>query len=218
VPELVVTDDVPGEAVRRFLQAAPIEVALAGGSTPRPFYERLAQADPGHDWSVLRLYPTDERCVPPNHPDSNARMIEEALVSRLPPTPRGPNLHRFPPTCDPERAERELRLLAGWSRPRLDLAILGLGQDGHTASLFPGDPALEETERWVARVRRPDHDRLTLTLPVLSSAPTAIFLVSGGAKRTALRSVMDGADVPAARVRSRDVVVIADRAAAEGLA
>jgi 6-phosphogluconolactonase len=218
VPELVVTDDLPGEAVRRFLRADPVDVALAGGSTPRPFYERLAGADLGHPWSVLGLFPTDERCVPPDHPDSNRRMIEEALLSRLPPEPHPPYLHRLPSTCDPERAEWELREFAGWNVPRLDLAILGLGEDGHTASLFPGDPALDETERWVARVRRPDHDRLTLTLPVLSSAPTAMFLVSGAAKRAALRSLMEGEDIPAARVRSREIVVIADPAAAEGLA
>jgi 6-phosphogluconolactonase len=218
VPELVVTEDVSGEAVRRFLRTDPVHVALPGGSTPRPFYERLAGADLGHDWSELFLFPTDERCVPPDHPDSNVRMIEEALLSRLPPTPRGPYLHRLPPTCDPDRAELELRELAGWTVPRLDLAVLGLGADGHTASLFGGDPALDEAERWVARVKRPDHDRLTLTLPVLSSAPTAMFLVSGEEKRAAVHSLLEGEDIPAARVRSREVVVIADRAAAEGLA
>jgi 6-phosphogluconolactonase len=218
VPELVVTDDLPGEAVRRFLRADPVDVALAGGSTPRPFYERLADADLGHEWSILGFVPTDERCIPLDHPDSNARMIEEALLSRLPPKPRGPSFHPLPSTCDPDRAEWELREFAGWSRPRLDLAILGLGEDGHTASLFPGDPALDESERWVARVRRPDHDRLTLTLPVLSSAPTAIFLVAGEAKRRALRALLDSEDIPAARVGSSEIVVIADRDAAEGLA
>ena len=97
---------------------------------------------------------------------------------------------------------------------RLDLAVLGLGQDGHTASLFPGDPALDETERWVVRVERPDHPRLTLTLPLLSSALIAMILVTGESKRDALRRLLARDDIPAARVRSNRVVVIADAAAA----
>jgi len=91
--------------------------------------------------------------------------------------------------------------------------LLGLGEDGHTASLFPGDAALDVTGRWVARVERPDHRRLTLTLPVLSAASTALFLVSGAGKREALRKLLAGDDIPAARVRARAVLVIADREA-----
>jgi 6-phosphogluconolactonase len=97
--------------------------------------------------------------------------------------------------------------------PRLDLALLGLGEDGHTASLFPGDPALDERARYVVAVDRPDHPRLTLTVPVLSAAATAVFLATGKHKRTSLRRLLDGDDIPAARIRAERVVVVADEAA-----
>lgn len=213
MPELIVTDDVAGEALKVFLRMNPGNVALAGGSTPRPFYERLAPADLGPGWSVLDLFFTDERCVPPDHPDSNFRMVSESLLSRIP-TP-GPMVWRMPAeTCDAERYESALREFAGGTRSFLDLAILGLGEDGHTASLFPGDPALREDERWVARVERTPHARLTLTLPVLSAAGTAMFLVTGASKRPALRRFLDGENIPAARVEARTVLLIADAAAA----
>jgi 6-phosphogluconolactonase len=208
VTELLVTEDVAGTAVDAFLGARPRRVALAGGRTPRACYERLSTV--GYPWSEVDVLFTDERCVPPDHPDSNAGMVFESLIHRLDPRPR---VHVMPGvTCDADVHERSLRTaLAG---RRLDLAVLGLGQDGHTASLFSGDPALDETERWVVRVERPDHPRLTLTLPVLSSAPIAMFLVAGESKRDALRKLLDGEDIPAARVRSHRVVVIADAATA----
>src|SRR5207253_8703768 len=98
-----------------------------------------------------------------------------------------------------------------------DLLFQGLGEDGHTASLFPGDPALGVTDRLVVLVERPDHTRMTLTLPVLSAARLAVFLVSGVGKREPLRELMSGGGIPAARVASERVVVLADRDAAEGL-
>lgn len=206
--ELLVTEDVAGTAVDVFLGARPRRVALAGGRTPRAFYERLSTV--GYPWLEVDVLFTDERCVPPEHPDSNAGMVFESLLSRLDPRPR---VHVMPGvTCDADALERSLRTaLAGL---RLDLAVLGLGQDGHTASLFPGDPALDETERWVVRVEGPDHPRLTLTLPVLSSAQIAMFLVTGESKRDALLRLLDGEDIPAVRVRSDRVVVIADASAA----
>ena len=206
--ELVVTDDVVGSAVAAFLEIGPRVVALAGGSSPRPFYERLASTD--YPWSEVDVLFTDERCVPPDHPDSNAGMIDHALLSRLDPSPR---VHRMPgETCDAESHETALRRRFG--ALRLDLAVLGLGTDGHTASLFPGDPALDERIRWVARVDRPDHPRITLTVPVLSSARMAMFLVAGKEKRDALARLMAGEDIPAARVTSDRVLVLADLAAA----
>lgn len=206
--KLVVTEDVAGTAVDAFLGARPRRVALAGGRTPRAFYERLSTV--AYPWSEVDVLFTDERCVPPDHPDSNAGMVFESLLSRLRPSPR---VHAMPgATCDAEVHERSLRMALGGLR--LDLAVLGLGQDGHTASLFPGDPAVDETERWVVRVERPDRPRLTLTLPVLSSAPMAMFLVVGESKRDALRRLLAGDDIPAARVRSDRVVVITDTAAA----
>jgi 6-phosphogluconolactonase len=206
--ELVVTGDVPRAAVDAFLEIGPRLVALAGGRTPRPFYERLAEVD--YPWGEVDVVFTDERCVPADHPDSNVRMAEENLLSRLHPRPR---VHAMPGTaCDEAAYEAELR--RAFPDIRLDLAVLGLGEDGHAASLFPGDPAVGETERWVARVDRPDHPRLTLTIPVLTSAAVAMFLVSGESKRDALRALFDGDDIPATRVRSDRVMVIADPAAA----
>jgi 6-phosphogluconolactonase len=208
VAELVVTEDVAGTAQAEFLSIQPRVVALAGGTTPRAFYERLAGTE--YPWPDVDVLFTDERCVPPEHPDSNLRMAREALLSRL---DRPPRVHPMPgEACDADGAEAALRSALG--RRPLDLAVLGLGADGHTASLFPGDPALAEATRWVARVERPDHPRLTLTLPVLSSSRVAMFLVSGEGKRRALERLLRGADIPAAMVRAGRVLVIADPAAA----
>lgn len=202
--ELVVTDDLVGVAVGEFMKAAPRVLALAGGVTPRPFYERLASIE--YPWSGVDVLFTDERCVPPDHPDSNVGMLDRTLFSRLDPPPR---VHRMAgETCDADAHEVALRRTFG--ALRLDLAILGLGKDGHTASLFPGEPVLEERVRWVARVSRPDHPRITLTLPVLSSARLAMFLVAGAEKRDAVAQLVAGEDIPAARVRADRVVVVAD--------
>ena len=206
--ELVVTDDLVGAAVGEFLNAAPRIVALAGGTTPRPLYERLASVD--YAWSEVDVLFTDERCVPPEDPASNVGMIDRALLARLDPPPR---VHRMPgEPCDAELHEAALRRTFG--ALQLDLAILGLGADGHAASLFPGDPALDERVRWVARVDRPDHRRITLTLPVLSSARLALFLVAGEGKRDAVARLTAGDDIPAARVAAERVLVVADPAAA----
>jgi 6-phosphogluconolactonase len=206
---LVVAEDVAGTAVDVFLAVEPRVVALSGGTTPGPFYERLGGVD--YPWTEVTTLPADERCVPADHPDSNRGLIERTLVRRLDPLPR---TVWFPGNaCDQVLAEAELRQAFG-PDIALDLAVLGLGADGHTASLFPGDPALEETERWVVRVERPDQPRLSLTFPVLSSASTALFLVSGPEKRPILRRFLDGDDIPARRVRAPEVVVVADPTAA----
>ena len=208
---MVVTEDVAAAAAEHVIALRPRTIALAGGRTPRALYERLAGAD--LPWPSMALWFGDERCVPPDHPDSNERMAREALLDHVP-----AEVHRMPgEDCDAAAYERELRDAFGASGsdvPRFDLVLLGLGADGHTASLFPGDPALNERERLVARVERPDHTRLTLTLPVLSAAAEALFLVTGAEKRDALRELLAGASIPAARVRAERVVVIADREAA----
>lgn len=211
--ELWVGEDIASAAGLAFVDAAPKSVALAGGSTPRVFYEELARDHADHPWQELEVFFSDERCVPPDHPDSNYRMAEEALLSKLPAP--GAKVHRMPGEfCDAEGYERELRAVLG-DRPVFDLVILGLGEDGHTASLFPGDPALDETERLVARVERPDHARLTLTLPVLSAARMAMFLVAGESKRRALRRLLADEGIPATRVAAQRILVVADTAAAE---
>ncbi|HZA26314.1 MAG TPA: 6-phosphogluconolactonase [Actinomycetota bacterium] len=205
--ELRVVDDLAAANADLFLEVAPKTIALGGGTTPRPCYERLASVE--YDWTEVDVFFGDERCVPPAHPDSNFRMAHEALLSRVP-----ARVHRMQgESCDAPAYERELRDVLG-PNPALDLAILGLGEDGHTASLFPGDPGLDETDRLVVRVERPDHPRLTLTLPVLSGAPVAVFLVEGARKREALRLLLVGGDIPAARVAAERVVILADPAAA----
>jgi 6-phosphogluconolactonase len=205
--ELVVTDDMAGEAVRLFREVCPRTLVLAGGETPRATYQRLAQEK--YPWEGVDVFFGDERCVPPDHPDSNYRMANETLLSLVP-----ARVHRmWGESCDAESYERELRDIFG-GLPRFDFVFLGLGADGHTASLFPGDRALDENERWAVRVRRPGHERLTLTLPVLSAASHAVFLVAGAEKRDALRRMMAGEDVPANRVAAERVVVLADAAAA----
>jgi len=209
--ELRVVDDLAEQGAELFLALRPRTVALAGGATPRRLYERLAQLD--YAWAETDVCFGDERCVPPNHPDSNFRMASEALLSHV-----RARVHHMPgETCDAAGYEEELAGIFGRDLPRFDLVFLGLGADGHAASLFPGDPALDERERWVVRVERADHARLTMTLPVLSAARTAVFLVSGEAKREALRLLMAGAGIPAARVAAERVVVLADSVAARGV-
>ncbi len=206
--ELLVAEDLPSAALGLFLAVGPRTVALAGGSTPRAFYEVLAEAD--YPWNEVEVFFGDERCVPPDHPDSNFRMAREALLSKVP-----ARVHPMPgESCDAAGYEAELAEVLGPGVPSLDLVLLGVGDDGHTASLFPGDPALEERHRLVVRVDRPDHPRLTLTLPVLSAARVAVFLVGGASKRDALGRLLEGGDVPAARVAAERVVIVADRDAA----
>lgn len=205
--ELIVTDDVGAKGAQLFLDLAPRTVALAGGTTPRAMYERLAVAR--YDWSAVDVFFGDERCVPPGDDASNFRMAHQALLSRI-----NTRVHRMPgESCDPEAYERELRSVFGDGLPRFDLVLLGLGEDGHTASLFPGDLALEVDDRLVVTVERRDYRRLSLTLPVLSAANAAMFLVTGDGKRPAMRQLLSGGDIPAARVQAERVIVVADAAA-----
>ncbi|GAO02397.1 6-phosphogluconolactonase [Anaeromyxobacter sp. PSR-1] len=199
-------------------------VALAGGSTPRALYEVLA--DPAAPWrgrvpwARTEVWFGDERCVPPDHPDSNYRMAREALLDRVAPAA----VHRIegerPPAEAAARYEAALRRDAepDGAPPRLDLVLLGLGADGHTASLFPGSPALDERARWVAAPFVPavGAHRVTLTLPVLERARAIAFLVSGAGKRAALGRLLAAGPpaIPAARVRPLDgaLLVLADEA------
>ncbi len=208
--DLRVVDDIAVAAAELFWAEQPRSVALSGGSTPRALYQRLAAHPERHPWSETHVFFGDERCVPPSHPDSNYRMARETLLAQVPAT-----VHPMPgESCDAEGYEAQLREFFGGRPPGFDLTWLGMGEDGHTASLFPGSAALAETDRWVARTQGPDHARLTLTLPVLSGSQLAVVLISGAAKRARLISVLAGEDAPIARVRAGRVVVFADRAAA----
>ena len=208
--ELRVVDDLVDAATELFVETSPRTIALSGGSTPRPVYERLAEIS--YPWEEVDVFFGDERCVPPDHPDSNFRMANDALLSKV--EARVHPMH----DCDPDAYSAELGKVFGPEVPQFDLVFLGLGDDGHTASLFPGDPALNVIDEWVATVVRPDHPRMTLTLPVLDAAKLAMFLVSGESKREPLGKLMNGDEsVPAARVRSHHMVVLADRNAAADL-
>ena len=204
--ELKVVADIASVATELYLEVSPRTVALAGGSTPRPAYELISRLE--YPWTQTHVFFGDERCVSADDPDSNFRMASEALLSKVPAV-------CHPMTgCDPQGYEVELATVMGSGVPRFDMVFLGLGEDGHTASLFPGDPAVDIVDRNVALVERPDHRRMTLTLPVLSAARVAIFMVSGANKQWALTELLAGGDIPAAKVKAGRVVVIADPAAA----
>jgi 6-phosphogluconolactonase len=172
-------------------------VALAGGSTPEATYEALASRYAGElDWSRVHVFFGDERSVPPDDEGSNYRMADEALLSHI--SPGG--VHRMRGELPPEEAaaeyEKELREFFGApdGPPELDLILLGIGGDGHTASLFPNTAALDVTDRWAAAnpVPKLDTTRITLTLPVLNAAKAVNFLVAGGDKAETLAEVLNG--------------------------
>jgi 6-phosphogluconolactonase len=184
-------------------------VALAGGSTPRAAYGALAAGE--HlNWSRWQIFWSDERCVPPSAPESNYRMAKEALLDPLARRGEAPRMvFRLAGDGDPdaaaaayERAIQEtvpanLQSGAG-SLPRFDLVLLGMGADGHTASLFPHTPALEESARLVVAnpVPKLDATRLTFTFPLINAARRVLVLVAGADKAPALRQVLSGPPDP----------------------
>jgi 6-phosphogluconolactonase len=210
--ELRVVDDIAEAAVELFLEVAPRTVGLSGGGTPRPAYERLARTS--YPWSDVDVFFVDDRCVPPEHPDSNYRLANETLLEHV-----DARVHDMV-GCDADVYEHEVRNALGEPDgvPRLDFLFMGVGPDGHTASLFPGKPALEVEDRLIVYVPEPGwepfHPRLTMTFPLLNAARLSAFLVKGEDKRERVRQMLAGEDIPAARVRSERVVILADRAAA----
>ena len=202
------------DAVREGLANADrFTLSLSGGNTPRPVYERMAVAG-DIDWDRVIVTFGDERCVPADDPASNYRMANEALISRA----RIPEAHvlRMRGECEPVGAAREyeakLHALAG-TAPffRHDLMILGLGEDGHTASLFPGSDALDENSRWVVETPppKPGPARLTMTFPIINAARQVVFLAAGENKKPVVDAVLSGnPDPPASRVRPGDGEVV----------
>ena len=206
-------EEVAHAAADRFVDLAAVavtargrfSVALAGGSTPKRLYELLASEDYRNRiaWSKVHIFFGDERCVPPENAESNYRMANEAMLSRLP-IPRQ-NVHRMVGEGDPAASARlyedELQsFFEGASWPRFDLVFLGLGDDGHTASLFPGTTALKEERAWVAAnwVEKFKTFRVTLTLPAINHAAHVVFLVTGAAKARRLAEVLRGPRDPQA--------------------
>ena len=181
-----------------------VAIALSGGSTPRPLYTLLATKRYSQriDWLRVHVFWGDERCVPPDNPQSNYQMARETLLDEVP-IPVS-NIHRIRGEEDPEKAavayEKELRTFFGVDArdgsPRLgfDLILLGMGDNGHTASLFPGSPAVNEKERWVMAqyVEVVSMWRITLTPVVSNAAKNVLFIVSGAEKAERLRDVLEG--------------------------
>ncbi|MEE8190294.1 MAG: 6-phosphogluconolactonase [Candidatus Scalindua sediminis] len=171
-------------------------IALAGGNTPREVYSMLAANSYRDrvDWNGLHLFWGDERMVPPEHQDSNFRMVQQTLLEHIK-IPDG-NAHRIRGEITPEKAAAEYaELLHDHFRedsPHFDLILLGIGEDGHTASLFPDTDAIEECERHTVAVFVPRLNtwRVTLTLPVLNAAREVIFLVSGSSKSNIIQRIM----------------------------
>ncbi len=172
-------------------------VALAGGNTPRRVYELLAteRFKSRVAWSQVHLFFGDERAVPPDHPDSNYAMVYETLISRVPIPAK--NVHRIigEGNANENAAlyENELKaFFAGARWPRFDLVLLGMGADGHTASLFPHSVALSERSKWVVatKLERLKEERISVTLPVLNRAARVVFLVTGTEKAKTLAEVL----------------------------
>lgn len=224
-------ESVSREAAQRFVSAAAeklsdrratFSVALAGGSTPRRLYELLA-ASPYRSkipWARVHFFWGDERVVPYDHADSNFRTAYEALLKHVP--VQRENLHPVPTNLPADQAaqayEQTLRAHFGrWGLPRLDLALLGVGADGHTASLFPGSAALAEKDRWVMPHSRGVNEpaRVTLTLPILNNAHRVLFLVMGKAKASALRAALESGTLPVQRVQPKkgELLFLVDAAA-----
>jgi 6-phosphogluconolactonase len=184
------------------LLAVPSErrtIALSGGKTPQFFFQRLTQ-EPYRSripWPKLFFFFVDERCVPPNHPDSNYRMVDEALFQKAP-VDRA-QIFRMKGELDPAAAAADYEALlrdhfSGQAWPALDLILLGMGADGHTASLFPGTAAVQENNRWVVANTAPalNSTRITLTLPVLNQGRHVWFLITGKDKAAMRRQVVTG--------------------------
>jgi len=207
-------------------------VALAGGSTPRATYRRLAQPPLATQmpWDRTLVFFGDERGVPPTHADSNYGMAHSALLAHVPIQPervfriRGEDPDPDAVAADYARVLAEALGVRRGETPRLDLVLLGLGIDGHTASLFPGSPVLKETFRTVAAVHAAAASvpqRFTLTYPVLNAAACVIYIVSGAEKAKVVKAALADSTttVPAAMVRPSDgrLLWILDRAAAAAL-
>jgi 6-phosphogluconolactonase len=211
-PDIIIcrdADELAHKAAQQFIAVANdavtrsgrFTVALSGGSTPRALYSLLASADyRGQiNWRCVHLFWGDERCVPPDHTESNYSMVHEALLSKIQMPPE--NIHRMTGEKEPRLAaseyEDELRRffqLSPGQLPRFDLILLGLGEDGHTASLFPGTAALNDDKHLVATVyvERLKAHRLTITLPVINTGAQVSFLIAGESKSAIVKALLGG--------------------------
>jgi 6-phosphogluconolactonase len=204
-----------------------IAICLTGGSSPKKLYELLATETYRKEipWDRTHWFIGDERFVPASDPRNNMASARKVFLDALAPAS---HIHPIPTdTANPDesamRYERQLKSFYGAEHlddisPLFDLVLMGVGPDGHTASIFPGYPAMQETERWVVGVPQahvePFVPRVTLTLPVLASCREMLFEVSGSAKRAILTRVLKGENLPASRARPRgETVFLVDQAA-----
>jgi len=203
-----IVDDVPRAFARLVAQTNPKSVALSGGETAQECYEAVRAN--GANWANVDVYISDERFVPPDHPDSNEGMARRVLLDAA--HPRA--IHSmYQPVPIEEAADLYDALVR--AAPPIDLVHLGLGPDGHTASLFPGSPTLDESERFVVAAGDELHPlpRLTFTFPAIARAHLVVVTVAGAEKREAVERIRAGEDLPAARIRGERVVWLGDRAA-----
>ena len=197
--------------------AGPFAVALSGGSTPKRLYQLLATMPV--PWARTHWFWGDERFVPPDDSASNYRMTREAMLSHVPvPAAQIHPVATVGVTPDEAAAQYEqaLKAFRGGAAPLFDVVLLGLGTDGHTASLFPGKPMLDERQRWAGATDDPQGaPRITLTYPALESSREALFLVAGADKRAMLERLLAGDQaLPSARLKPHGTLrVLADRAA-----
>ena len=219
--------DFAAKAEAAIAERGSFTVALAGGSTPKATYEILARDYAGElDWSKVHVFFGDERTVLPDHEDSNYLMAQRTLLSHVPVG----SVHRMRGELPPAEAaaayEQELQEFFGPdSVPAFDLILLGIGEDGHTASLFPETSALDVTDRWVVAnpVLKLETTRLTLTIPVINAAKAVTFLVAGEGKAEALKQILEGVADPRAypakfiRPECGDLTWMVDTAAASSL-
>jgi len=199
--------EISGKAIQ---EKGIFTVALSGGESPVGFYQRLAYSKNLFPWSNTHIFLADERFVPFEHPDSNYGMIRKDLLSRISLPPQNVHPIRIFQTAEisAEKYEEDLRVFFNPEKvgfPEFDLILLGIGEEGHTASLFPGDSALLETQRLTAAVHldKEKHDRVTLTLAVINRARQVIFLVSGREKSEIIKEVLERpeSNLPASMVR-----------------
>ncbi len=207
--ELRVVAHVPQAFAELVAAEAPPTMALSGGDTARQCYELLAVADVA--WGEVSIYFGDERWVPIGEPDSNEGMARFAFIDTV--IPREVHSLRHAGNTIEDAAAAYDTLVRGLEA--IELVHLGLGPDGHTASLFPGSPSLDERERFVIPTGDDlhPHPRLTFTYPAIARARLAVFTVAGGDKRDALARIKTGEDLPAARVRADRIVWLVDAAA-----
>ncbi|MEO6390845.1 MAG: 6-phosphogluconolactonase, partial [Pyrinomonadaceae bacterium] len=219
-----------GIAREAIAERGRFDVALSGGSTPRMTYEMLASEEYSSrvDWPLVHFFWSDERCVAPDNEQSNYLLAAEAMLNHLPIEPE--QIHRMHGEDESAQAaaayEAELRTHFGSDEPRFDLIYLGMGDDGHTASLFPGSPAVDDLDHLVSApfVEKFQTHRLTMTLLTINAAAQVIFLTAGAAKTNVLREVLRDGDSGAAPLPARlvrpangDLLWLVDEAAAAKL-